>query len=378
MSVSERCHQISVNLSPINSFELGFLGKKQLHRLVIDKPNEFAINTPKLSQDLLRTVSVAHLIAPYFPEIIETNFGIEYREFIDELYKFYGYKTPTFRTSDERVKILYKTKDKEDFSQISHANAHSGGLDSVFRIVNNLINKESVLAVHLQNLNCRGASNEASASSQQCQEWGVPFENIKLINSTESTNFDTMRTRDMFLALVVGISAYKYGVKDVLIEGGMSDDPSQCQFTEYTKAWEMFNKMIESTGLNLEVKGVDPGDIETIGEILKFEKELGIEILPLIQNCFSSPHQVGNNRRKWERETPVLAESSSYHWCGSCYKCRRMSLGRIYYADPKLGNISQNEINFFVRDTYQWMKNYPHNAVLVSDSFKDHLESLNR
>lgn len=207
---------------------------------------------------------------------------------------------------------------------------------------------------------------------------GVPFENIKLINSTESTNFDTMRTRDMFLALVVGISAYKYGVKDVLIEGGMSDDPSQCQFTEYTKAWEMFNKMIESTGLNLEVKGVDPGDIETIGEILKFEKELGIEILPLIQNCFSSPHQVGNNRRKWERETPVLAESSSYHWCGSCYKCRRMSLGRIYYADPKLGNISQNEINFFVRDTYQWMKNYPHNAVLVSDSFKDHLESLNR
>lgn len=378
MSVSERCHQISVNLSPINSFELGFLGKKQLHRLVIDKPNEFAINTPKLSQDLLRTVSVAHLITPYFPEIIETNFGIEYREFIDELYKFYGYKTPTFRTSDERVKILYKTKDKEDFSQISHANAHSGGLDSVFRIVNNLINKESVLAVHLQNLNCRGASNEASASSQQCQEWGVPFENIKLINSTESTNFDTMRTRDMFLALVVGISAYKYGVKDVLIEGGMSDDPSQCQFTEYTKAWEMFNKMIESTGLNLEVKGVDPGDIETIGEILKFEKELGIEILPLIQNCFSSPHQVGNNRRKWERETPVLAESSSYHWCGSCYKCRRMSLGRIYYADPKLGNISQNEINFFVRDTYQWMKNYPHNAVLVSDSFKDHLESLNR
>lgn len=378
MSVSERCHQISVNLSPKNSFELGFLGKKQHHRLVIAEPNEFAINTPKLSQDLLRTVSLAHLIAPYFPEIIETNFGIEYREFIDELYKFYGYKEPILRNSEERVKILYRTKDEESFSKISHANAHSGGLDSVFRIVKHWTNNESVLAVHLQNLNCRGASNEASASSRQCQEWGVPFENVKLINSSESTNFDTMRTRDMFLALVVGISAYKYGVKDVLIEGGMLNDPSKCQFTEYTKAWEMFNKMIESTGLNLEVKGIDPGDIETIGEILKFERELGIEILPLIQNCFSSSHQVGNNRRKWERETPRLAESSSYHWCGSCYKCRRMTLGRICYADPKLGNISQNEINFFVRDTYEWMKNYPHNAVLVSDSFKYHLESLKK
>jgi len=378
MSATERCHRMNVNLSPTNPFELGYLGEKQKRRMVISEPDEFAANTPKPSQDLLRTVILAHLVAPYFPEVIETNFGVEYCDFVDELYKFYGHKAPIFRNSGERVKVIYREGDEENTSKISCANAHSGGLDSAFRIVRKLVNGESVVAVHLQNLNFKGTLSEAVASRRQCQEWKVPFENIKLINSSESFGFDTMSTRDMFLALVVGIGACKHGVGEVLIEGGMSDDPNNCQFTEYTKAWEMFNKLVKSTGLSLEVKWVDPGDIETIGELLKFEKELGVEILSLIQNCFSSPHQVGNNRRKWERETPILAESSSFHWCGSCHKCRRMSLGRIYYGDPKLTGLPREELDYFVRDTYDWMKKYPHNAVLVSDSFKHHLELLKR
>jgi hypothetical protein len=138
----------------------------------------------------------------------------------------------------------------------------------------------------------------------------------------------------------------------------------------------MFNGILKDAGLDLQVEGIDPGDIETVGEILRLERELGLEILPLVQNCFSAPFQVPNNRRKWERETPVLTKNSPEHWCGSCLKCRRMTLGRIFYQDPRLKNISTDEVGFFVTDTFDWMRKYPHNRDLLSQSFYQHLNSL--
>lgn len=374
MSDTERLSCISVELSGNHPFALKMHHQDRNCTLSIVDPKDFGHDTSPETQDLMRTVMLAHLVAPHFPEIIETNFSVKSSAFLNELYKYYGHDKPVIRKSEEQVTPSYESV-QEDKPVIDTASAHSGGLDSVYRIAKSLINNEKVLAVHIHNLNAKGNFSEAKASQNQCEQLGVPYQKVRLINSSGNTGFDTMRTRDMLLALMVAITAKPYHARKVLVEGGMSPDPHY-HFSENSLAWVMFNNMLHDSGLNLDVVGIDPGDVETVGEIIKIEKELKTEILPLVQNCFSSPFQIPHNRKKWERETPVLAENSPQHWCGSCLKCRRMSLGRIFYQDPKLKNISKNEVSYFVNDTFDWMHKYPHNKDLISDSFRQHLQDV--
>jgi hypothetical protein len=162
------------------------------------------------------------------------------------------------------------------------------------------------------------------------------------------------------------------------VEGDMVDDPAKGHFSENTLAWKMFNKLIAEANLKMEVEGIDVGDIETVGEVIKLEKSLGIDIIPLVQNCFSATYQLPNSRRKWVRVTPEIAKNSSEHWCGSCLKCRRMTLGRLCYHDPRLENVPKEEIEYFVKDTYNWLRIFKHNGDLVSKSFLKHLENLKK
>lgn len=331
---------------------------------------------PEEGMGLMRTVMVAHLIAPYFPKIIETNFGVTDSVFIEQLYKYYGYKPPVLETVDEIFPIQNRGVINEN-RKIEIANAHSGGLDSAFRMAKLLEEEKSVMGVHLRNLNTKGNKAEYLASKKQCEVWGVPFENVKLRNGSLNGGPDTMMTRDYLLAIVSAVTAYSYGASKVFIEGGMIDDPDKGHFSEYSEGWKMFNKLIADANLKMEVEGIDPGDVETVGEVINLEKSLGIEILPLIQNCFCAPFQRPNSRQKWERETPTIAiNSSEEHWCGSCLKCRRMTMGRLIYQDPRFVSVPESEIKYFVKDTYNWLRMYKQNGDLVSKSFLEHLVRL--
>lgn len=365
----------SVLLSCKNPFDLSMVDEKGKHSLAVVEPEAFGQGTTAETQELLRSMMVAHLIAPTMPEKIWTNFPLRFSELINELYQYYGKKAPQISKSENQVvpKIITGGEKKEKYLT---ATSHSGGLDSIWRIVKLLEKGETPLAVHLKNLNAKGNYREAIASEEQCREWKVPYLSVRLRNGSGSTGFDTMKTRDLLLALVVAMQTAPNKVERVLIEGGMGTDPTITHFSENENVWKWFNKLLKETGLDMEVVGVDPGDIETIGEIIGLEKKLRLSILPMVQNCFSAPHQVGNNRRKWERETPTIAEHSSHHWCGSCHKCRRMTLGRLFYHDPRLEKVPALEKSFFVEDTYDWMKKYPRNADLLSESFLTHLVAL--
>lgn len=364
----------SIILSEKNPFDLKSQDIKGNHSLAIVEPDIFGQGTTKETQDLMRSMMATHLLAPVMPEKIFTNFDFHFSELLEALYEYYGKKKPRIVKLSEQVKpeIRNPVAVGESYDL---ATSHSGGLDSVYRIVK-LLEKEDVpLAVHLKNLNAKGNFLESKASEEQCRKWGVPYVSVRLRNSSGSTGIESMRTRDLLLALTVAIESAPNKVKTVLIEGGMGNS-RDFHFSENADVWTWFNKLLKDTGLDVEVVGVDPGDIETIGEIIDLEKKLGISILPMVQNCFSAAFQVGNNRRKWERETPIIAEHSSYHWCGSCLKCRRMTLGRLFYNDPRFKNISKKEIDYFVEDTYRWMKLYPNNADLLSESFLTHLAAL--
>lgn len=375
MPNTERIDFAKVDLSPKNPFGLTFRASDKNRSLFIEEPGEFGAGTTKESQDLLRTLMIAHLTARHFPKVIETNFDISGKIFLDELYKHYGFEKPRIVKGEAKIEPNYVEQDGIKKEKVLYANAHSGGLDSVYRVAKLVSEGKSVMLSHLRNLNPKGNLSEAVASRTQAQAFGIPYEEIKLRNGTDNTGFAVMRTRDMFLALVTAMVAEPYKVKKVFIEGDIQADPSS-HFTEYAPAWVFFNNLIKEAGLHSQVEGMDAHDIETIGEVLKLEQKLGINILSLVQNCFTAPYQIGNNRGKWERETPVIAKNSSEHWCGSCIKCRRMTLGRLYYHDPKFEKVSTKEISYFVRNTYQWLRDYPNNQELISESFMKHLNNL--
>lgn len=370
----EQCDRLRVEVGGKDQLDMRVM--EDGRRLALAEHSDFE-TAPKESVDLLRTVMVAHLIAPFFPKIIETNFGVSERVFIDELYKYYGYQPPRIDLGEPVKKVVgTKTLESESKKKIKIASAHSGGLDSAYRLVKTIYEGEKVLAVHLRNLNRKNNKGESLASEEQCRVWGVPYERVRLINNTQNTGFETMRTRDFLLAVVTAITAYPYGSKKVLIEGGMFDDPSKGHFSENTDAWKMFNRLLTEVNLKVEVEGIDPGDVETVGEVIKLEKVTGLSIIPLIENCFSAPYQLPNSRRKWQRETPVIAANSSEHWCGSCLKCRRMTLGRLYYHDSRFLGVPESEIVYFKKDTYRWLKKYRHNEDVVSESFLSHLADI--
>jgi len=365
----------SIILSEKNSFDMKSLDSRGGHSLAIVEPDNFGQGSTKETQDLMRSMMVTHLLAPEMPEKVYTNFDFHFPELLENLYRYYEKKKPRIVKISEQVKPVIRSSEVSG-TNYKTATSHSGGLDSVYRISKLLEKGEAPLAVHLKNLNAKGNAWEARASEEQCRAWKVPYLSVKLRNGSGSTGFDTMRTRDLLLALMVAIESAPNKVKEILIEGGMGTDRRNYHFSENSEVWTWFNKLLKETGLDVEVVGVDPGDIETIGEVLKLEKDLEISILPMIQNCFSAPFQVQNNRTKWERETPNIAKNSSDHWCGSCHKCRRMTLGRIFFDDSRFKKVSNKEIAYFVQDTYRWMKTYPNNADLLSESFLTHLEAI--
>ncbi len=381
MANAERTEYVKVDLSQKNPFGLTVHRTDKNRSLFIKEPKGFGAESSKDSQDLLRTVMIAHLIARHFPVKIETNFPVEQKIFLDELYGHYGYKPPVIKKGRDVIIpefVRGKGKSKE---KILYANAHSGGVDSIYRVARLISEDKEVAIFHLRNLNPKGNYREAVASRKQAEVLGVPYEETILRNGSDNTGFAAMRTRDMFLGLVVAIAAEQYSAKKVFIEGDMQTDPSS-HFSEYGPAWDFFNGLIKEVGLHSQIEGMDAHDIETIGEVLALEKDLSIkfghkvELIPLVQNCFTAAYQMGNNRRKWERETRTIAENSPYHWCGSCVKCRRMTLARLCGRDDRFAKVPQKEINYFIEDTYRWLEDYPNNRDLISESFMRHLKGL--
>lgn len=375
MTRIEQADKCEVNISPKNPFSLKLKGKKHNEQIAIVDPERSLSDQPKVIRDLWRTVALSHLVSAYFPRIIETNFPVNYTDLVNALYDYYGYRPPKISANSNRLNLEFHANESKLNDGAYIVNSHSGGLDSCFRLASHLARGEMVRAVHLRNLNRVLPGDEAERSSYQCKQWNVPFTEVKVINSSELKGLDVMRVRDLLVAATVVLTAYRYGIKEVLVEGGFVDSPDEGDFSESKGAWNLFNNLLSDAGLDINVTGEYPGDIETVGEILNLEKKLNITILPLVQNCFTRKCWAANNRRKWERKTPELAKAClSENTCGSCPKCRRTVLGRIYYEDTRLSGVPSEEISYFIKDTKQWIKRYGHNT--VSTSFHSHLSDL--
>lgn len=361
-----------IEISSDNPFGMSYSGDIA-RNLSVENYADFCPPSNNASS-LMRTAMVMHLVAPEFPPIIKTNFRLENKILIDEMYKFYGKRVPKI-VATPPGECPQKAKEGPD-EHFDVANAHSGGLDSAYRAVKMIASGEKVVAVHVRNLNAKANYLEARASRAQAEAWGIPYKEVHLKNGSKNTGFSSMRSRDIFLATSAVFATDCNGVNEVFVEGDFLKRKKGAHFTEYQGTWKLFNGILRKNGVDARVTGMDGGDIETVEKVLALEKTLGIKVLDLVQNCFSAEYQKSFLVKKWQRETPQLALASSEHWCGSCLKCRRMTIGRLYYHDPKFEEVPIAEVEYFVNDTYHWMKKYEHNSDLISKSFTKHLKNL--
>ena len=350
------------------------LDTKPKHNLEIVEPKTFGAGTSLEAQAFIRTLLLAHLIARHLPQQIDTNFPVWSSEIFEGLYAHYGYPPPRITKIDPQISPG-KIEGNGYFPEIENASASSGGADSAFRITDIIARGQGVVAIHIQNLN-KSPHAEAEASELQALSWGIPYRKVRLRNSSGNSGYATMTTRDLLIGGLCAVAATPYRAKRVLIEGPMIKNPKGCDYSEFEGAWVLFNRSLKNAGLEVQVFAPDQGEIETIGQLLDIERRTNLKIIPLIQNCFSGVYELKNNRGSWESKARMLSEASPPQWCGSCYKCRRVSLGRIFFKDPRLANVPDEEKKFFVRDTFRWLDQYPNGARLASGSFIAHLRLL--
>jgi hypothetical protein len=132
----------SITVSEKNPFDLSMLDSRGKHHLAIEEPVLFGEGTSKEVQDLMRSMMTAHMVGPMMPEKIQTNFEIHFPELLYELYEYYGHRKPKIEKLREQVRPVIRTSqiEREFYDQ---ATTHSGGLDSVYRIVKLLENGET-------------------------------------------------------------------------------------------------------------------------------------------------------------------------------------------------------------------------------------------
>lgn len=203
---------VMVELSEKNPFLMTLNKDGEKRNLGVKNFQEIE-STPKNARELFRTLLLAHLIAPDFPDKIETNFPLENIHIIENLYRFYDKNPPKIIISKGKIHFPEAEIEKENDSQVNFVNAHSGGLDSVYRVTKLISMGESVMAVHLRNLNSKTNFMEAKMSRVQSEVFDIGYKELDLINGSKNSGYTTMRTRDLFLASAVSLIGLKHGAK---------------------------------------------------------------------------------------------------------------------------------------------------------------------
>jgi len=172
-----------------------------------------------LSQSLFTNLGLMHLIAPYLPRKIVTDFPVakEIRDLIRAMYKHEGAKPPRFQSPRKELDFSSPKTQSEKV-----AVAYSAGKDSLWNMWWSIekYGNENVLCTHISGLNRSNAPYERRYSEKQATDLGFRnFELIDLLNSSKNSGYSVMRSRDMFLSGIVAPVVIDFGASKIITEG---------------------------------------------------------------------------------------------------------------------------------------------------------------
>jgi hypothetical protein len=342
----------------LNDFELVTKGPKKMERIKIvgDYPRH------RLAEMLFSNLGLMHLVAPYLPAVIKTDFVVHPRMqgLIAAMYASEKHPRPVFRTP--RGNWSWPILPKTDPGRA--AVAYSGGKDSLWNVwwTQERYGSDNVIAVHLGGLNQGQKTQEAASAVRQSRALGFRLQTIRLLNSSGNHGHLVMRSRDMFLAGLIVPVAMEFGAGRVIIEGCPSGNP-EMHFTERAENFQFFNRILKELGIPVRVGWRLREEIDVVRDLLKHRPRW----LPLVCNCFSAACYKPFLRRSWQSRAPTLPLYESQ--CGSCFKCRTVNLGRVLY-DPVMQGADPDDIRDFLRNTHRWMReNRERMADIMGESF---------
>jgi hypothetical protein len=330
------------------SLEMSLRGGKN-ERLAIVDP--FYPNT-KLSRGIFRGLGTMQLVAPYLPEIIDTDFEIDIKvaELIRRMYRSCGkaYPAITKKVPQNKWELWHPGSRRAIVS-------YSAGKDSLHSMLRaqDTWGDENVMAVHIGGLNTANASGERRFAFRQAEKLGFPhFRIVELKSSARCTKngFQVMRSRDFFMTGILVPVALQFGASDIITEGfeeANEDEP----FTGQERNMRDFNDVLKSMGIPVQVRWFNLPEMYVIREV--YEQRPGW--MPEVHNCFSIACRKDQRRRSWARRTPSWPLYDSQ--CGSCVKCRITRLGQLMYSRACARSVKNDEVRVFLKDTARYTVN---------------------
>lgn len=313
-----------------------------------------------VAESLFDWLGTMHLVAPYLPREILTNFGIPrvMRQLIDDMYQSEKQASPVFISPRNRLAHFAGLQ----ASSGKAISSHSGGKDSLWNTwrAQNELGRKNVLAVHIGGLNRSNASGERRQSLKQSKKLGFEIRVVELRNGSVETGFKVMRSRDMFMMGIIIPIALEFGASQIITEG-FGEGNAGTQFTGQEKNLLRFSRDLKRLGIPVQVVWKNAKEMDVVRGLA----ENAPEWLALTHNCFAPEcYKIGINA-SWRRRTPTFVPK---RWqCGSCIKCRIIRLAQLAYGK---NGISKKDAILFLKNTASWIpQKWPTHSDMIDGSF---------
>ncbi len=309
----------------------------------------------RLAQILFAQTGLLYLISDLKPKRINTNFSVLWpismlMESVYELDKvshkpFFSWSETAYHDHGEDYNNARKNKSFSNGVATSSERvivAYSGGRDSLWNMMwaQEKYGVDNVMAVHISGLNGDRAQEEKKYILKQFSKLG--FKHFRIVNLS-GANEIYMSAGDysnyfyyLFIAGILTPIALEFGAGRIITEGYLVPD-----------VMKAFNTILQLADIPVKVCWRDISDMGVTKELIKKKPEW----LPYVCGCFASGGVKKKLRRAWKKRAPTFPFYKSE--CGSCYKCKILSLARILY-DPALKETRREDIVDFLENTVKW------------------------
>jgi len=303
------------------------------------------------SEFLFSQFGTMHLVSGLLPEKITlVNYKLEKRvsDFIKRMYKVSGKPIPKITSRGGDIPgISYLKQEVPELKDDGVIVPFSSGKDSVYHFLKAQKNKQSPHLVHIQNLNLSCCSEEKKYAEKFAAWKKVHLDTVHLKNGTPRNGFETMKSRDMFLVALMVPYAFRYGAKDIVIEG-FGDESDFDLFSGQIKYMREFNQLLYALGFWIDIVWDDLEEWKIL-EIMIREYPLD---LAHTNSCFSYPLLKDRMQKRifWKKYPGFPFYEAQ---CGGCFKCFIVNLARIVF-DKKL-KCSKKVLRQYVLRAERWL-----------------------
>lgn len=336
------------------SWQQPFLGKPRLHRLGVRE----GFPQTAIADRIFQQFGLGYFICHHFPKALETDFTVvpSVRRLVEAMYRYHGKAAPRWRYPDARVKKQLVSAPLNPGKVVVTLSGGKDGLYYLLRCIERY-GKENTLAVHIANLSMEGVSHrEQKAAKDLAARLGVRLDVIRLVNSTRIPGYRIMNFRDIFLPAMLAVKAQEFGAGKIFMEGSRdaleSGDP---YFSDLASSQRALHRVLGEWGLKIEVVSERISEHEVLRRM--FMNSDWAELMPHTHSCLRCDRLM-TFCRKWHRNTfPDLFARFYEGQCGSCFKCRVITLARILW-DPTIQDVPLAERRAYAEQTHQWREKF--------------------